>query len=201
MTILLQSALDTVTVGAVIASYGSGVWGIYGHFLTKNKPEPAMKLTSLLSLGGLLWFLFDRWQRQAPGSTVGIVSDMVVLDLLAASMGLFWWAISTTRQQRLTLAFSKDQPAFIHATGPYAWVRHPFYTSYILFWIATAVGAAAWSFWLMPIAMTAVYWRAIRLEEAKFATSPISMDYENYKRRTGMLLPIRFAGRKLGTGT
>jgi protein-S-isoprenylcysteine O-methyltransferase Ste14 len=196
MTATLAISVGTITVGAVIAAYGSGVWGIYGHFLTANKPEPEMKFTSLLSLLGLLWFLFERWQRHALIGTVGVGTDLAALALLALFMVLFWWAIATTRRRRLTLAFSKDQPAFVHMAGPYAWIRHPFYSSYILFWIATAIASASMLFWLMPIVMTGLYWRAIRIEEAKFASSPVSLEYDAYRKRTGMLLPAHIPGRK-----
>jgi protein-S-isoprenylcysteine O-methyltransferase Ste14 len=177
----------------VLASYAAGVWGLYGHFVKQDRIEPGMKLTSLLSLAGIIWFLAERWRRHALIGTVGETRDAAAFCLLAAFAALFFWAVATTRRRRLTLAFSKDQPAFIHMGGPYAWIRHPFYTSYLIFWSAAAIASASWSFWLIPLVMGVIYWRAIKIEEAKFSTSPISSEYQAYKMRTGMVLPTVFS--------
>ncbi len=193
-----DNALGAVTVLAVILSYATGVWGIYGHFVTKDRVEPGMKLTSLLSLIGIGWFLADRWQKHALAGTVGPATDAAALSVLLIFTALFWWAVRTTRQRRLTLAFSKDQPAFIHTSGPYSWIRHPFYSSYLLFWIGTAIAAADVLFWVIPLTMAAIYWRAIRIEEAKFSASPVSSEYRAYKARTGMLLPVRLSRHNAG---
>ena len=198
MTSSFDTALGIITVLAVILSYATGVWGIYGHFLTKDRVEPGMKLTSLLSLIGIGWFLVERWQKHALTGTIGRTSDEAALGVLAIFTALFWWAVKTTRQRRLTLAFSKDQPAFIHMSGPYSWIRHPFYSSYLLFWIGTALATATWLFWIVPFAMAIIYWRAIRIEEAKFSSSSMSSEYMAYKSRTGMLLPVRLPRHQQG---
>ncbi len=180
--------LGSITVLGVIAAYISGAWGIYGHFLVKDKIEPEMKFTSALSLVGLLWFLFERWQHGALIRSVAPVLDSITVALLAVFMWLFWWTVSATRGQRLTLAFSKDQPEFIYTTGPYGFLRHPFYTSYIIFWVAVAIGSGTWLFALLPLVMCILYWRAIKFEEAKFAASSLSSEYASYRRHTGRRL-------------
>ncbi len=179
-----QHLLGLMTVTGVVAAYISGVWGIYGHFLVKGRVEPEMKLTSALSLVGLLWFLLERWQHGALATSITPTLDRVAVAMLAGFMVLFWWTVFTTRRRRLTLAFSKDQPEFIYTTGPYRWIRHPFYTAYIIFWLAVAVGAGTWLFALLPASMCFLYWRAMRLEEAKFAESPLSAEYADYRFRT-----------------
>jgi protein-S-isoprenylcysteine O-methyltransferase Ste14 len=190
-----HTLLGLVTVLGVIAAYISGVWGIYGHFLVRDKIEPAMKLTSALSLAGLIWFLVERWRHGALTGSVAPALDGVAVVLLAGFMLLFWWTVSATRGRRLTLAFSNDQPEFIYTTGPYALLRHPFYTSYIIFWIAVAFGSGTWLFGVLPLAMCILYWRAIQLEEAKFAASSLSLAYANYKRHTDGVL-ARFTSRQ-----
>lgn len=196
---LPQTIFGLVTVIAVIAAYGSGAWGIYGHFAIKDKVEPAMKLTSALSLVGLLWFLFERWRHGALTASPAPARDGVSLAILAGFMMLFWWTVSVTRARRLTLAFSKDQPEFIYTTGPYRWVAHPFYLSYLLFWVAVAIAADTWSFWLIPATMFVIYWRAIKIEEAKFAASPVSSAYAAYRAHTGGPL-VAFWSRPKSSG-
>lgn len=178
-----QTFLGLITVVGVITAYVSGVWGIYGHFTIKDKVESAMKFTSALSLAGLIWFLFERWQHEALIRSSVPASDIIALALLAVFMLLFWWTVAVTRSRRLTLAFSKDQPKFIYTTGPYKWVAHPFYMSYLIFWVAVAIAADTWIFCLIPAAMFILYRRAIKLEEAKFAASPVSSEYATYRAR------------------
>ena len=191
-----DNVLGPITVAAVLAAYVSGVWGIYRHFLVKDKVQPEMKLTSALSLLGLVWFLVERWLHGAMTASVSPASDCTTIALLAGFMVLFWWTVAYTRSRRLTLAFSTDQPEFIYTTGPYSLVRHPFYASYLIFWIAVALGSGTWSFWLMPITMAVIYYRAIRFEEAKFAASSVSSEYAKYTPYAGRLLASLWARPK-----
>lgn len=188
---MLASSLGLAAVLAVSLSYLCGVWALYGHFRTHSRIESGMQLTSLLSLGGFAWFLFERWRHHALAGSAGFGRDLACLSLMAAFAVLFWWAVAVTRSRRLTLAFSKDQPAFIHTGGPYAVVRHPFYTSYMLFWIGAAIGSASLAYWIIPAVMMTIYTRAVRVEESKFAQSGVASDYARYRARTGMFLPVR----------
>ncbi len=73
--------------------------------------------------------------------------------------------------------------------GPYRFVRHPFYCSYLLAWAAGFVATA--QTWLLPTVavMLVIYVRAAKLEEEKFTRSPLAGTYERYRSRTGLFLP------------
>ena len=73
--------------------------------------------------------------------------------------------------------------------GPYRFVRHPFYCSYLLTWAAGVVASA--QFWLLPTVaiMLIIYTRAAKLEEEKFTRSPLAETYKSYRTRTGLFLP------------
>jgi protein-S-isoprenylcysteine O-methyltransferase Ste14 len=86
-------------------------------------------------------------------------------------------------------AFSDDTPQFLLRHGPYRYVRHPFYASYLLFWVGTAVTTAGWLPWLVPFGMLLLYARAATGEEQKFARSDLAQAYETYRQNTGMFLP------------
>ena len=74
-------------------------------------------------------------------------------------------------------------------SGPYRVVRHPFYTSYLIFWVAMTLGA--WSVWgiAVLVLLTAMYTVAARTEEAKFAATPMAGEYAEYRKRAGMFWP------------
>jgi protein-S-isoprenylcysteine O-methyltransferase Ste14 len=117
------------------------------------------------------------WQR-----VVGLA-----LQLVAA--GVFNWARTTTLTQRLAAAFDAVQPEFLMRAGPYRIVRHPFYLSYILFWIGSSLAANSIVLTAICFALIVIYVIAARFEERKFKNSPFADDYQRYSARTGFLLP------------
>jgi protein-S-isoprenylcysteine O-methyltransferase Ste14 len=109
--------------------------------------------------------------------------------LYLCSLGLFWWAIRANSGTRLSAAFSSDLPVHLVENGPYKFVRHPFYCSYVLAWLAGTIATARW--WLIPtvVVMALIYWRAARLEEEKFSESSLRVEYQKYRERTALLVP------------
>jgi protein-S-isoprenylcysteine O-methyltransferase Ste14 len=169
-----------------VVCFGSFVWAIKKHFVTTRRMPAGMRLISSASLISMLlqMFAISRLER------VNFLFAVAAILLYAASFGLFWWAIRATRRQRLTLAFSDDEPRHLQIAGPYRFVRHPFYLSYLLFWTAGLVAVGGeWFLFFTVAAMFALYFRAARLEETKFASSPLGEDYSKYRSRTGMFFP------------
>lgn len=111
------------------------------------------------------------------------------LALMLASLALFGWAIRTTRRLPPTLAFDDDVPVMLHRGGPYARIRHPFYTAYLGFWVATSLATSTAWFALVPVVMIALYVAAALLEERKFESSGLAAEYRRYRAATGMFLP------------
>lgn len=108
---------------------------------------------------------------------------------LLLSLVLFHWAAFSIRGRVFSYAGNDDVPRFVHTAGPYAYIRNPFYASYLLTEISMIVMAP--SIWGMAaVAAAAAYfsWLA-RFEEAKFARSPVAEEYRRYTLRTGRLLP------------
>jgi protein-S-isoprenylcysteine O-methyltransferase Ste14 len=102
---------------------------------------------------------------------------------------LFWWAIKTNRENRLSAAFSSDLPSQLVDRGPYRFIRHPFYTSYLLTWVA-GIPASGQAWLLVTVAvMFTIYFKAARMEEEKFRRSDLSENYRRYASRTGMFFP------------
>ena len=55
--------------------------------------------------------------------------------------------------------------------------------------------STGWAYWVVPAVMIAVYARAARNEEAKFAGSHLAVDYAAYRSRTGVLKRLRTSMR------
>jgi protein-S-isoprenylcysteine O-methyltransferase Ste14 len=178
--------LTFVSVLCVAATcFASFVWAIVGFFRHGGRTPPRMRLvaaTGLASMAGHLTGLV--FIPSASGSRL----VMAVL-LYAASLGLFWWALWTAWKSRLAIAFSESASSFLLQHGPYRYVRHPIYAAYLLAWLAGACAVDAWWAWLPLVVMSAQYLTAIRFEERQFLNGPMSREYQEYQRKTGMLAP------------
>lgn len=179
MSVILAIVVTLVT----LATLAQHAWAYRGHFVSDAMPRGAIVLTLIVVAAGVdeLWALWT-----GPLSVLAMLAGLL---LQSASLGLFWRTIFASRAARLRLAFDPALPGGVVTTGPYGVVRHPFYTSYIAFWLGCSV--AAWSIWALPplLVMLAVYILAARGEEAKFARSALAAQYQAYRRQVGMFWP------------
>ena len=73
--------------------------------------------------------------------------------------------------------------------GPYRYIRHPFYASYILFWLGCAIAT------LHPVnvgyflVLVPVYVISALKEEKGFEQSPSAADYKQYRQTAGLFWP------------
>ncbi|MDR3471329.1 MAG: isoprenylcysteine carboxylmethyltransferase family protein [Devosia sp.] len=162
---------------------GQHVWATRGHFVSDGMARGAMLLATLVIVSTLVFSLLLFIESQPPWA------ELAGLVLELASLALFWAAIRASRQARLRFAFDPGLPHGIIEGGPYRYLRHPFYVSYLLFWFGW--GIAIWSVWTLPflIAFVAFYANAARGEERKFAATAFAPDYERYKRTAGFFWP------------
>jgi len=159
------------------------MWATRRHFLVSGPLPAGMRVVIVLSFVGAIWFV-----ARVVASGVGPGAPYA-LALMAVALGVFCWTVGTTRERRLPIAFADDMPNFIYRTGPYRYLRHPFYMSYILCWIGTSLATrGVWS-WVVPLVMTAVYVAVARQEEQKFSLSRLSGDYDAYRKKTAMFIP------------
>ena len=115
--------------------------------------------------------------------------SLAPLPIYALSLALLGWTVATTCRKGLTVAFTKDVPRHLVRNGPYRFIRHPFYVSYLLFWVASAIATTSLQPWLVLAVMSGLYFVAARTEERKFESSPLKNDYDRYRREVGMFLP------------
>jgi protein-S-isoprenylcysteine O-methyltransferase Ste14 len=108
---------------------------------------------------------------------------------LVAALVLFEWARRTIRGQFFSWIFSADTPAFLCTTGPYAFVRNPFYTSYLLTMAAAVVIVPDILRAAVFVGMVVYFLMAALHEEKKFARSGLTEEYARYKERTGRFFP------------
>ncbi len=115
--------------------------------------------------------------------------SLPVIVMQAGAVALMVWARVTFGRRSFHLAASATEGGLV-TTGPYAYIRHPIYTSVCLF-IAAAV-AAHWS--LLALAMgclvfTGAFMRIFSEEAALSARYP---EYRDYAAKTARMIPFVF---------
>ena len=167
-----------------MACFSSFAWALKGHFVI-SRISVFMRLLAVLGLVATVLLLFAIFDGGSPGPIRAAVSSL----LYVVSLVIFWWSIRATRSRRLSLAFSDDKPSHLLQSGPYQFVRHPFYTAYGVYWIAGVAAVFRWYLVVCISVMLVAYFCAAKGEESKFANSPLRELYESYRSKTGMFLP------------
>lgn len=173
-----------------IAGSGAFAWAVRGHFVGEKTPA-AMRILLALSLAGIVVFLFAIWRISAPDwrRAAGFCLHL-------SAIALFGWAVLATRQKRPALAFAGDRPDHVFRAGPYSYIRHPFYTSYLLFWLGCAVATSSLVMLTIFLSLAAIYTIAALGEERNFSRSALRDEYQAYRKDAGPFWPkLRLARR------
>jgi protein-S-isoprenylcysteine O-methyltransferase Ste14 len=177
-----------------VACFASFAWSIRKLF---QRPIGMLLRMKLLSVPGFIFFLAEVYAiiRAQPAPST---SSMVGLLFYLFTLSLFWWAVPYAKHASLSISFTPSQPAKLMIEGPYRYIRHPFYSSYLAFWAAgLLVSRNPWL--LIPLAVMGMFYRsAIRQEEREFGQGSLRNEYQQYRLVTGGLIP-RFKARKLSS--
>lgn len=179
------SGLQIANLIAFVCCFASFIWAMNHHFRTIARFP--IRARAIQVVGGLftLWHLVALLQARSSQGT----AEVMALLLYCASLALFWICVRVNRSKPLSVAFSLDRPSHLMKHGPYRYVRHPFYVSYSLAWIAGIVALAQPWLLLSLLVMGAIYYYAAAMEERKFASGELATVYENYRRHTRMFIP------------
>lgn len=113
-----------------------------------------------------------------PPPTIGIA---MALLLIAAGTVVFFRGV-----QRLNRAWAEDR---LETGGIYAWVRHPIYSAFIVFFVPAAVLLSRHVICLtIPLFMYVVFIILIRREE-RYLAERFGEAYHDWRRRTSAVLP------------
>ncbi|CAK0764012.1 membrane hypothetical protein [Azospirillaceae bacterium] len=112
------------------------------------------------------------------------------------SIFLFHYSAASARHADLTLSFSKESTEILVTSGPYRWVRHPFYSSYLIYWFAPTLLKNDILFsqqrtiaLCILLLMFSIYRKAAIQEEQKFMSSDLAEQYRQYHSKVGRFVP------------
>ena len=155
--------------------------------------SPGSRLLQIVPEIVAFFLLFGRWQRPAwlgwrfvPESALSVA--WLGLALTAAGIGLALWArlfLGRNWSGRVTI---KEEHELIQS-GPYAVVRHPIYSGFLLAILGTALAQGHLrSLLAFPFAVLGWSFK-LRLEES-FMAQQFGNTYLEYKRRVKALVPF-----------
>lgn len=152
------------------------------HFRSDRYPI-GMYVISALSLMGLMPFLYFAFRGELAFSVPSLV-------LILLALALFVWAIRHSRNRQLTLAMDGQmQSESIIRTGPWRYMRHPFYASYMVFWLACALATQHVISVIAFLTLSGIYTVAARREERALSSGPLRKEYIEYRDTVGFFYP------------
>lgn len=137
----------------------------------------------LTTLGYLLWPPCVAWAQVATPMLIRFLAGILSVPLLV----LMSRALSALGSN-LTDTVTVREKGFLVTTGPYAWVRHPYYVSAFGLIVVTTLLASNWAIGLSGMLLISVLVFRLGNEDAALHAK-YGKDYEQYSEKTGALLP------------
>jgi protein-S-isoprenylcysteine O-methyltransferase Ste14 len=186
----LRSPVTSLLLTLNLLLHSAFIWGRFAVFRVGDQLSPGAKLVQATAP---LCILFDAiliLRRSGSHSAL----DPLAVAVSAISGILFAWAVRTTGLRRLATIFSDNLPAELIVSGPFRFVRNPFYLAYVLAYFQALVASRSWWAACPLVVMGSLYFRAAILEEKRFLGSRLALQYRRYTATTGRFLPLLVAG-------
>lgn len=157
-----------------------------------RKQEGLLVLLTLRPIGvagmiGLIAYMIDpawmAWSSFAIPISVRWIG--VGLGLVAGS--LLTWTLRGLGKNLTDTVVTRKEHTLVRS-GPYRWIRHPFYTSVTLAVFANAIVASNWFLFLVGVLFCTLIAVRTRKEEEKLLLR-FGDEYRKYMNRTGRFLP------------
>ena len=112
----------------------------------------------------------------------------VALALLLAGLAIRWWAIITLGRYFTTDVTTQQQQPVVR-TGPYRFVRHPFYSGALIAFLGVGLFMSDWlSIVVLLTPITLAVFNRVRIEERALLAA-LGAPYADYCARVKRLIP------------
>jgi protein-S-isoprenylcysteine O-methyltransferase Ste14 len=109
--------------------------------------------------------------------------------LALSAVLLYEWTRRTVIDRNFYIGLSGEVPGAVCDVGPYSYVRHPFYLSYMMAFIAVGVAFPSLIVGVVCALNIGLFVYMAIDDERTLLGSAIAADYERYKLRVGMFFP------------
>lgn len=157
-----------------------------------RRQEGAFILATLRPIGAALWLGLIAWlidPRWLAWSRLPLPSwsRWTGVGLLLLAGALLVWTLRCLGKNLTDTVVTRQQHTLV-SSGPYRWVRHPFYDCAILLALAVSLITANWFFLATGVVVFGLLVIRTRTEEANLLTR-FGVNYQMYMDRTGRFLP------------
>jgi len=126
----------------------------------------------------------------APSTAAGGIMATSSVLIVAGSLILGGFTLGTHRRRLALWHQHDDHPEHLVRAGPYAVVRHPFYTSYLASMVGCALAAPhAVTIGMLIVVVLRLNGTAAREERRFLASEELAGAYAEYAQRTGRFIP------------
>jgi len=159
----------------------------FTHFNRGEKEPLQMLMVRVLTTLGFIWNLYVAFTQNSDSHQIAAFAILTFISSL-----IFASAIKETKGNNLPVAFSFDKETTYVVTGIYRFIRHPFYASYILYWLSwTALNYKS----ILSLTFSAIlifaYLIAIRSEE-QFLRKTYDLQYLAHKKISARVFPYLY---------
>lgn len=172
---------------ALICCYVLFWWGTVSIF--KNTDAVGAKRIFWFRI--LSWFtcyysLYDIYKN---ANSLILLAVVFALVFLIISQILFLTTAVYVRNKKFSKIFNQTAPKQYFSSGPFRFIRHPFYSSYIFCYLSLILIRPVSILTMFVVVILVYYFQAAKSEEQNFLKSDLSEDYSVYQNRTGMFFP------------
>jgi protein-S-isoprenylcysteine O-methyltransferase Ste14 len=185
MTLLPQTPLDWVLLAVALATAIIIAVSMQDFFLDARENTPRMRALQDLGVALAVTHFGVIVLRGSAGPNWAIAG----IAMYVAATLLFLSSLEAARRVPLPRTLVDDpMPKALVTRGPFAVIRHPFYVSYSLAWLAAPVATHGPFVTVMALVAIGIYVIAARREE-RALEERFGEAYRTYKHGTGMVLP------------
>ncbi|KAK1751352.1 hypothetical protein QBC47DRAFT_391673 [Echria macrotheca] len=154
------------------------------YFRRPKTNEPPFTLPKVLfaglGLAGNVVYIHGIIRRAKLGTSSP--RRLATVGALQTASHLLWsWARRTVAPNQFTRALSSDVPKELVTTGPYAYIRNPFYSSYLMAYAAAATLSGRTVDYVLLSCFYVCYYLTSIGEQRKFERSELKEAYAKFK--------------------
>ena len=138
------------------------------------------------AVGGITWMIDPQWMVWA-AMPIPIWLRWVGVAIAGCTGLLVWWTFHNLGKNLTDTVVTRRDSSLV-TSGPYRYVRHPFYLAFLLGLIGVGLAMANWFVWLVGFFPFGFIVARTRIEEAKLVER-FGVEYQDYMLRVGRFFP------------